>query len=68
VNVYGATRMTGLGRTTILGLAGAGELPRLRIGRAVPYAVVGVEHLIDRMRAGEQLLMRAKDTSVPARY
>ena len=67
VDVYGAMRMLDLGRTTILGLADAGELPRLRAGRAVRYAVSDVEALIQRMRAGEQLLTGAKNTSVPAR-
>lgn len=55
VDVYGAMRMLGLGRTTILGLADAGELPRLRAGRAVRFAVSDVEHLVERMRSGEQL-------------
>ncbi len=56
VDVYGAMRMLGLGRTTILGLADAGELPRLRAGRAVRYAVTDVE----RIRAGEHLMTGAK--------
>jgi hypothetical protein len=53
-------RMTGPGRTTILGLADAGELPRLRAGRAVQFAVVDVEHLAEKMRAGEHLITGAK--------
>ena len=39
VDVYAAARMLGLGRCTILALADAGELPRLRFGRAVRFAV-----------------------------
>jgi excisionase family DNA binding protein len=56
VDVYGAMRMLGLGRCTVLALADAGELPRLRVGRAVRFAVTDVEHLVERMRRGEQLL------------
>lgn len=56
VDVHGAMRMLGLGRTTVLALADAGELPRLRVGRTVRFAVADVEHLVARMRAGEQLL------------
>jgi len=66
IDVYGAMRMVSPGRTTILGLAAAGELPRLGADQAVRYAVTDVEHFINRMRAGEQLLTRAKNTSVPA--
>jgi hypothetical protein len=50
-------RMPGLGRSTVLGLAHAGELPRLHTGRAVWFAVSDVEW----MRSGEQLLMRDRD-------
>jgi hypothetical protein len=39
VDVYAAARMLGLGRCTILAIADAGELLRLRLGRAVRFAV-----------------------------
>ena len=61
VDVYGAMRMLGPGGTTILGLADAGELPRLRAGRVVRFAVSDLEALIQRMRAGEQLLTCARE-------
>lgn len=67
VDVRGAMRMLGLGRCTVLALADAGELPRLRVGRAVRFAVADVEHLVARMRAGEQLLTGTKNTAPPAR-
>jgi hypothetical protein len=48
-----------LRRTTILGLAGAGELPRLRAGRAVRYAVGDIEHLVERRRSATQVAAEA---------
>ena len=54
VDVHGAARMLGLGRTTVLALADAGELPRLRFGRAVRFAVSDVEHLVERRRSTSQ--------------
>ena len=56
VDVRGAMRMLGLGRCTVLALADRSVLPRLRTGRAVRFAVADIEHLVERMRAGEQLL------------
>jgi hypothetical protein len=38
-DVYAAARMLGLGRCPILAIADAGELLRLRFGRAVRFAV-----------------------------
>jgi hypothetical protein len=63
VDVRGAMRMLHLGRSTVLALADADLLPRLRVGRAVRFAVCDVEHLVDRMRNGEQLLAGTKTTS-----
>jgi excisionase family DNA binding protein len=63
VDVYGAMRMLGLGRCTVLALADNGELPRLRAGRTVRFAVADIERLVERMRAGEQLLAGARGTS-----
>lgn len=60
VDVYGAAAMLGLGRCTVLALADAGELPRLRVGRTVRFAVADVERLVERMRAGETLLTGTK--------
>jgi excisionase family DNA binding protein len=51
VDVYGAMRMLGLGRTTVLGLADAGELPRVRFGRSVRFMVGDIEALAERRRA-----------------
>jgi excisionase family DNA binding protein len=50
VDVYAAARMLGLGRSTILGLANSGELPRLRFGRRVVFAVADVEALVEQRR------------------
>jgi len=50
VDVYAAARMLGLGRCTVLALADAGELTRLRFGRAVRFAVGDIEHLVERRR------------------
>jgi len=66
VDVYGAAAMLGLGRCSVLALADAGHLPRLRFGRAVRFAVSDVEHLVEQMRAGESLLTGTKNTSAPA--
>jgi hypothetical protein len=41
VDGYGAMRMPGLGRSTVLGLAHAGELPRLHTGRAASLGFAG---------------------------
>ena len=60
VDVFGAMKMLGLGRTTVLALADNGELSRLRVGRAVRFAVADVEHLVDRMRSGETLATGTK--------
>ena len=38
VDVMGAARMLGLGRSSVLGLADSGQLPRLRFGRSVASA------------------------------
>jgi excisionase family DNA binding protein len=50
VDVYGAMQMLRLGRCTVLALADSGELPRLRFGRAVRFAVGDVEALIEQRR------------------
>ena len=56
VDVYAAARMLGLGRCTVLALADAGELPRLRFGRSVRFAVGDLEALIEQRRrvSGQQ--------------
>jgi excisionase family DNA binding protein len=51
VDVMGAARMLGLGRSTVLGLADSGELPRLRFGRRVVYAVDDIERLVEQRRS-----------------
>ena len=51
VDVYGAMRMLGLGRTTVLALADAGELPRARFGRAVRFSVIDIERLVEMRRS-----------------
>jgi len=66
VDVRGAMKMLHLGRSTVLALADSGELPRLRVGRTVRYAVADVEHLVERMRSGELLLTGTKNISAPA--
>jgi hypothetical protein len=53
-------RMLGLGRTTLLGLADAAELPRLGADWAVRFAGSGVERLVERMQMSEQLLTSAR--------
>ena len=55
VDVHAAARMLGLGRCTILALADDGELPRLRFGRAVRFAVGDIEHLVERRRSATQV-------------
>ena len=60
VDVYAAMRMLASGRTTVLGLAGADELPQLRASRAVRFAVADAECLIERMRAGEHRMTGTK--------
>ena len=50
VDVYGAARMLGLGRSSVLGLADSGQLPRLRFGRAVRFATADVEALVEQRR------------------
>ena len=52
VDARGAMRILRLGRTTIPGLAGAGQLPRPRVGRGSAHAVASVEYLVERMRSG----------------
>ena len=52
VDVHAAARMLGLGRCTILALADAGELPRIRVGtRGVRFAVSDIENFVKRQRA-----------------
>ena len=51
VDVRGAGRLLGLGRSSVLNLADAGELPKLRFGRRVVYAVSDIEALVERRRA-----------------
>jgi predicted DNA-binding transcriptional regulator AlpA len=46
-----AMRMLSLGRSSVLGLADRGELPRLHFGRRVVYAIADVEAVIERRRA-----------------
>jgi len=53
VDVRGAMAMTSLGRSTILGLADAGELPRIRFGRRVVYDVADVRRVMAERRAAE---------------
>ena len=59
VDVHVAARMLGLGRCTILALADRGELPRLRFGRAVRFAVGDIEHLVERRRSATQVAAEA---------
>lgn len=59
VDVHAAARMLGLGRCTILALADDGELPRLRFGRAVRFAVGDIEHLVERRRSATQVAAEA---------
>jgi hypothetical protein len=51
VDVYGAMQMLRLGRCSVLALADRGDLPRLRFGRAVRFAVSDVEALVERRRS-----------------
>jgi excisionase family DNA binding protein len=44
-------RMPGLGRTTVLALADAGELPRVRFGRAVRFSVSDIDAVVERRRS-----------------
>ncbi len=50
VDVMGAARMLGLGRSSVLGLADSGQLPRLRFGRSVRFATADVEALVEQRR------------------
>ena len=50
VDVRGAAKLLGLGRSSVLGLADRGELPRLHFGRRVVFAVADVEALVERRR------------------
>ena len=50
VDVMGAARMLGLGRSSVLNLADSGQLPRLRFGRSVRFAVSDVEALVEQRR------------------
>ena len=59
VDLYAAARMLGLGRCTILAIADAGELPRLRFGRAVRFAVGDIEHLVERRRSATKVAAEA---------
>jgi hypothetical protein len=52
VDVYGAMRMLRFGRTTVLGLAGAGQLPQLRADRTLRFALADAERLIEPITAG----------------
>jgi len=54
VDVMGAARMLGLGRSSVLGLADSGQLPRLRFGRSVRFAVSDVERLVAERRSASQ--------------
>jgi len=51
VEVHAGARMLGLGRCTVLALADAGELPRLRFGRAVRFAVGDIEAVVEKRRS-----------------
>lgn len=51
VDVYGAAKMLGLGRSTILNLADSGELPRLRFGRRVVFSTADITALVERRRS-----------------
>jgi excisionase family DNA binding protein len=51
VDVMGAAKLLGLGRSSVLNLADSGQLPRLRFGRRVVYAVDDIEALIEQRRA-----------------
>jgi hypothetical protein len=54
VDVRGAMQMLRLGRCSVLALADRGDLPRLRFGRAVRFAVSDVEALVERRRAASR--------------
>ena len=58
VDVMGAARMLGLGRSTVLGLADSGELPRLRFGRRVVFAVDDIERLVEQRRSASAAARR----------
>jgi len=51
VDVMGAAKLLGLGRSSILNLADSGQLPRLRFGRSVRFAVSDIEALVERRKA-----------------
>jgi excisionase family DNA binding protein len=50
VDVYGAAQLLRLGRCTVLALADAGELPKLRFGRALRFARSDLEALVERRK------------------
>ncbi len=54
VDVYGAARMLGLGRSSVLGLADSGQLPRLRFGRSVRFSTQDIEALVQRRRSASR--------------
>ena len=51
VDVMGAARMLGLGRSSVLGLADSGQLPRLRFGRSVRFSTQDIEALVEQRRS-----------------
>ena len=59
VDVYGAMQMLRLGRCSVLALADRGDLPRLRFGRAVRFAVSDVEALVEQRREASRAAAHA---------
>jgi excisionase family DNA binding protein len=51
VDIPGACRMTGLGRSKIYELLGSGELQGLKIGRRRIITVQAIRDLLDRLQA-----------------
>ena len=51
VDTRTAMRMLSLGRSSVLGLADEGALPRIRFGRRVVFAVSDIEALVERRRS-----------------
>lgn len=64
VDVYGAMQMLRLGRCSVLALADRGDLPRLRFGRAVRFAVSDVEALVEQRRAASRSESRAAEAGL----
>lgn len=64
VDTAEAGRLLGLGRSSIVNLADSGELPRVRLGRAVRFSTADVEALVQRRRSASSSERRAAASGI----